>query len=51
MGNLGVSVLSGHGGGLSSVTPDALFIPHKNKRGKLQTLQSLEKNLLKNQSI
>ena len=32
--NLSVSVLSGHGESLSSVTPDILHIPRKNKRKK-----------------
>ena len=32
--NLSVSVLSGHGESLSSVTPDTLCIPRKNKRKK-----------------
>ena len=48
--NLSVSVLSGHGEILSSVTPDQQNIPRKNKKVKLQTLRLLEKSLFKNQS-
>ena len=45
--NLGVSVLSGHGKHLSSVTPDIISIPHKNKRKKTTDTSIIRKQPIK----